>query len=218
MRMPGLLEGPSQAAWSGAPDAGWGGARRAMTLIEMAIVVILVSFGLFLLMGWSDALREDASVTWRSGLADLESTLLRYHRETGFTRPREDRVRRSKRRWTCSITIGPGRSWRRSRRPCGAGLAAARSPIRGGPATILWPGLGFAVRRGQQRATGLRLRRSRPRLRRQDAAELGDNLEAMTQDQRVSSLSCRPRGPVRQGAARWPRRRSIRYRWRTSES
>jgi len=56
-----------------------------MTLIEMAIVVILVSFGLFLLMGWSDALREDAKRDLAIRvLADLDHALLRYHRETGF--------------------------------------------------------------------------------------------------------------------------------------
>lgn len=58
--------------------------RRAMTLVEMAIVVIVVSAGLFLLVGWMGNLREDAKHDLAVRLlADLDRALARYHRATG---------------------------------------------------------------------------------------------------------------------------------------
>lgn len=55
-----------------------------MTLVEMAIVVVVVGAGLFLLSGWCDALQQSAKrdLTVRL-LGDLDLALARYHRATG---------------------------------------------------------------------------------------------------------------------------------------
>ena len=58
--------------------------RRAMTLVEMTIVVFLVVVSLFLLIGWTGNTRQDAkrALAVRM-LADLDTALARYHRATG---------------------------------------------------------------------------------------------------------------------------------------
>ncbi|HVP12446.1 MAG TPA: hypothetical protein VMV94_14820, partial [Phycisphaerae bacterium] len=60
------------------------GCRRAMTLGEMTIVVFLVVVSLFLLIGWSGNLQQDAkrALAVRM-LTDLDIALARYHRATG---------------------------------------------------------------------------------------------------------------------------------------
>ncbi len=57
-----------------------------MTLVEMAIVVIAVGVGLFLLVGWTNSLRLEAKqdLALRM-LADLDVALSRYYRSTGCT-------------------------------------------------------------------------------------------------------------------------------------
>lgn len=57
---------------------------RALTLVETAIVVLAISGGLFLLVGWMTGVRADArrDLTVRL-LADLDKALARYHRATG---------------------------------------------------------------------------------------------------------------------------------------
>lgn len=55
-----------------------------MTLIEMVITVSVVGFGLFLLVGWTGDMREDArrDLAVRM-LAELDRALAKYHRLTG---------------------------------------------------------------------------------------------------------------------------------------
>lgn len=57
--------------------------RRGMTLIEMAIAVLVIGAGLFLLVGWTRRLqndeRRDLAVRL---LSDLDKALARYHRAT----------------------------------------------------------------------------------------------------------------------------------------
>lgn len=58
--------------------------QSAMTLIEMAITVFVISVGLFLLTGWMTSLREAAKEDLALRiLADLDETLARYRRDTG---------------------------------------------------------------------------------------------------------------------------------------
>lgn len=58
--------------------------RLAMTLVEMAIVVIVVGGGLFLLAGWMDSVRQEAKRDLAIRLlTDLDRALSRYHRGTG---------------------------------------------------------------------------------------------------------------------------------------
>ncbi len=58
--------------------------RTGMTLVEMVITVSIVGFGLFLLMGWMDSMRQDArrDLAIRM-LSELDKCLARYHRSTG---------------------------------------------------------------------------------------------------------------------------------------
>ena len=57
---------------------------RAMTLTEMAVVVMAVGAGLFLLNGWMGSIREGAKRDLATRmLASLDKALARYHRETG---------------------------------------------------------------------------------------------------------------------------------------
>ncbi len=55
-----------------------------MTLIEMAVVVLAVGAGLFLLNGWMRSIREGAKRDLATRLlASLDQALARYHRGTG---------------------------------------------------------------------------------------------------------------------------------------
>lgn len=58
--------------------------RAAMTLVEMAVTVTIIGFGLFLLVGWTNAqrlaARKDLAVRL---LTDLDKCLARYHRTAG---------------------------------------------------------------------------------------------------------------------------------------
>lgn len=54
---------------------------RAMTLIEMAVTVLLIGAGLFLLVGWTRGLQADARRTLAVRLlAELDKALAQYHR------------------------------------------------------------------------------------------------------------------------------------------
>lgn len=70
----------------------WGEARRrtdcadrnAMTLVEMAVVVLMTGVFLFLLAGWMKSVREGAKQDLAvEMLARLDQALARYHRSTG---------------------------------------------------------------------------------------------------------------------------------------
>jgi type II secretory pathway pseudopilin PulG len=58
--------------------------QRAMTLVEMTIVVFLVVVSLFLLIGWTGNLQQDAKQALAVRmLTDLDTALARYRRATG---------------------------------------------------------------------------------------------------------------------------------------
>lgn len=60
-----------------------GGARRsarAMTLVEMVIAVVLIGASLFLLVGWTNAIRTRAKIALaRRVLVELDRALIRYY-------------------------------------------------------------------------------------------------------------------------------------------
>jgi len=62
--------------------------RRAMTLVEMIIAVVLVGGGLFLLVGWSRIVRDDAKTQLAAELlARLDAGLDQYRAATGVFPP-----------------------------------------------------------------------------------------------------------------------------------
>ena len=68
-------------------------ARRhdAMTLVEMAIAILLVAGGLYLLTGWTNGFHEKAKRDLAIRLlGDLDKALSRYHRATGAYPPSSD--------------------------------------------------------------------------------------------------------------------------------
>lgn len=55
-----------------------------MTLVEMAVAIALVLVGLFIAVGWTGNLREEAKLALaRRVLAELDVALVRYHNATG---------------------------------------------------------------------------------------------------------------------------------------
>lgn len=73
------------------PNSAAPSARRALTLVEMFIVVLLIGVGLFLLIGWARGLRANADVQLtRRVLFALDQALAQYHAAENAYPPTHD--------------------------------------------------------------------------------------------------------------------------------